>query len=78
MNKAYLILKDEKPTVINIAENITSLRWTLANGEEVELEVLTAYVPSHTGDSLGYLIATNIDDLHMGHIRMAVESINAQ
>ncbi|MCW4971788.1 hypothetical protein M7966_24935 [Enterobacter hormaechei subsp. xiangfangensis] len=72
MNKAILMLRNEQPTLINIQEGITSLRWQLPDGTETELEVLTA-TPSLTGDSLGYLIATNIDDLDLRQIRNAVE-----
>lgn len=71
MKNVILILKNEAPSVIDVQEGITSLRWTLSDGTETELEVLTAIVPSLTGDSLGVTVATNIDDLSPMQIRDA-------
>ncbi|WNP36376.1 hypothetical protein RN333_09365 [Enterobacter kobei] len=74
MNKAILILRNEQPRLINIDKGITSLRWTLPDGTATNLEILSA-TPSLTGDSIGYSIATNIENLDARQIKNAVESL---
>ncbi len=75
MNPLILILRGQKPKLINVTDGQKSLNWRLSDGSETELEIMTANVASISGDSACYLIATDMDDLDSRQIRQAVESL---
>lgn len=63
MKSVILILKGKKPEIINVGDALNSINWMLSDDTEVELEIITANVPSLTGESSFYLVATDIEDL---------------
>lgn len=77
MKPVILILRGKKPEVVNVAEGITSLNWRFSDDTEIELEIISARVPSLTGDSSFYLIATDMDDLDSRQIIQAVEALRS-
>lgn len=76
MNPVILILKGKKPQLINVADGLTSLNWTLPDGREVELEFTSCCVSSPTGEQVFYPIATDMDDLSPRQIMQAVEDLS--
>ncbi|WP_275192483.1 hypothetical protein [Citrobacter freundii] len=76
MKSVILILKGKKPEIINVGDGLNSINWMLPDDTEVELEIITASVPSLTGESSFYLVATDIEDLDSRQIRQAVEFLS--
>ncbi len=76
MNSVILILKGKKPELINVADGMTKLNWSLSDGREVELEITSCCVPSRTGEQAFYLIATDMGDLSPRQIMQAVEDLS--
>lgn len=75
MNSVVLILRNEKPQLIQVAEGMNSISLHQEDGTERELEIMNAVVRSLTGDNSSYLIATDIEDLDSAQIRRAIEII---
>ncbi|MDV7055896.1 hypothetical protein R4I72_02305 [Leclercia adecarboxylata] len=75
MNSVVLILRNEKPQLIQVAEGMNSISLYQEDGTERELEIMNAVVRSLTGDNSSYLIATDIEDLDSAQIRRAIEII---
>ncbi|MFV5927192.1 hypothetical protein ACLIKC_08980 [Klebsiella aerogenes] len=76
MKPVILILKGKKPELINVADGLNSITWMFPDNTEVELEIITAKVPSLTGESSFHLVATDIEDLDSRQIRQAVEMLS--
>ncbi|EMF8326384.1 hypothetical protein [Serratia marcescens] len=73
MNQAILILKGQKPSIINITSGITSLFWMLPDGSETELEVYMARAETINGDFVDCIVATNDSELSPRDISRALE-----
>lgn len=78
MNQVILILENEPPKLINVAEGIRSIRQLLPDGSEIEVEIMHTHIRPMHGEPLTYLVATNIDHLSPGEIRQAAESLFQQ
>ncbi|MBK6259188.1 hypothetical protein [Citrobacter youngae] len=76
MKSVILILKGKTPEIINVGDGNNSINWMLSDDTEVELEIITAKVPSLTDESSFYLVATDIEDLDSRQIRQAVEFLS--
>lgn len=76
MNQAILILKGQKPSIINISDGITSLYWMLPDGSETKLEVYFAKAKTLNGDFVDCLVATNDSELSPRDISRALEEAN--
>lgn len=73
MNQVILILEGQKPQLLNIAEDVRSVRHPLPDGGEVCVDIMTAYVRTlHSGQE-AYLVATDIDDISPREIQRAAE-----
>lgn len=76
MNPVILILRGKNPQIINVADGMTALNWSLPDGREVELEITSCCVSSPTGEQAFYPIATDMDDLSPRQIMQAVEELS--
>lgn len=74
MNQVILILKDEAPRIINVADSLKSIQWLTSDRAEVELEIEIATIKYETGELINYAYATNIDDLSPAQIREAYQA----
>lgn len=75
MNQVILILERQKPQLINVADDVKSVRHLLSDGREVCVDIMTAYVRTLHGGQESYLVATDIDDISPREIQHAAESL---
>lgn len=73
LNQVILILEDQKPQLINVADDVKSFKHLLSDGSEVCVDIMTAYIRTSHGGQESYLVATDIDDISPREIQLAAE-----
>lgn len=74
MKQVVLILKNEKPQLINVGDYMQSITWRMPDGTDSELEIELLQASTRGDGGFACFVATNIAGLSPAQIRNAFET----